>query len=656
MSNFVWPAVRVEASLARARTEWIVGNGAGAYASSTVALMHTRRYHGLLVAALAPPIKRAVIVSHFDTRLHVDQRVIELASHQFPGVPPSDGYKHLDRFNQDPLPRWTYSVVGAELEMTLALVRGHNALVMRYVWAGPNPISISVRPLLALRSHHNLTHAHGAMIQRVQMRAQEVSVQPVRDLPQVVFKHSGSFVGTPDWWHRFEYLAEQDRGLDFQEDLWSPGVFRITLQPSVPQYLVAGLGFLPERKADDLMQECVAAIRECDPGPTRTWAVRNLAVAANLFRCDLCPVPAIVAGYPWFEIWGRHTFTSIPGLYLVTGRVQQAKAVVQGLIEKMGQGLVPNRLPDDGQSPEYHAADATLMLFGVARRLTELLGNDDHFGRDTLLPVLHSVFDTLRNGTVEGIHVTEDGLLAAGRHGTSLTWMNARVDNAPVTSRAGLPIELQALWSKGCDDLAWLADRYGNIELAKQAADTRNKAREAFARRFWCVETNYPYDVISESTAVNGAWTDASIRPNALMALSTDPSLFTHEQAVAIVERVESELLTSAGIRTLSFRDPAYIGTYTGRIRDRDLAYHQGTVWPFLFGALSRATCHTFPQDEERRQRLRALLEGMLSNQTALGQMPEVADGDAPHRPDGCVAFAPSVAEMLRVCVEDLNM
>lgn len=656
MSDFVWPSVRVEGKLARARTEWIIGNAAGAYASSTVALMHTRRYHGLLVAALAPPLKRTVIISHFDTRIHDGNREIELASHQFPGVPPKDGYRHLHQFNQDPQPRWTYAIGNSQLEQTLALVRGRNALVMRYAWAGPHAIAISVRPLLALRPHHGLTHAHGAMIQRVQMRPREVTVRPVRELPQVVFQHHGVFVGTPDWWHRFEYLAEQDRGLEFQEDLWSPGVFRITLEPGDPQYLVAGLGSLPESEAADLMHDAAESARSRDPGPSRSWSIRNLSIATDLFRCDLSPIPAVIAGYPWFEIWGRHTLLSIPGLYFATGAIQEAKAVIEALIDRMRDGLVPNRLPDDGLPAEYHAADATLMLFIVARQLIERLPADDPFGAETVFPALKDSFAAIRSGTTGDIRLTEEGLFAAGSQGTSLTWMDARVDGVPVTSRAGVPVELQGLWTKACDDLAFLAERYEDPPLAEVAAQARDVARAAFARRFWCAETNYPYDVVSESSAADSSWADPSIRPNALLALASDPELFKHEQAVAIVERVEADLLTTAGVRTLSPRESAYRGTYAGKMMDRDRAYHQGTAWPFLVGALSRAIRNTFPGDVERRQRLRATVEGMLSNQVAVGQMPEVADGDPPHRPDGCVGFAPSVAELLRVLVEDLEL
>ncbi len=655
MSDPIWPHVHVDGRLSHARDEWIVGNGAGAYASSTVALMHTRRYHGLLVAALEQPIKRAVIVSHFDTRIHDGRTDHALASHQFPAVPPKEGYRLLAHFHQDPLPRWTYEVGDGQLEKTLALVRGCNALVLRYSWTGPRPVAMSLRPLLALRSHHGLTRAHGAMIQRVQMRTREVSVQPIRNLPPVIFRHSGVFVGTPDWWHRFEYLAEQDRGLDFQEDLWSPGVFRIQLEPGVPHTILTGLGELPDGEEPDLLDQAADAIRSCDPGPSRCFAVRRLAIAADLFRADDCPTPSIIAGYPWFEVWGRHTLSCLPGLYLATKRATDAKAILDGLVRRMRDGLVPNRVPDDGRPAEYHEADATLMLFGVSRLVADSLPDDDSYVIDALLPRLRAAFEAIVAGNVEGIRVTPDGALAAGSHGTSLTWMDARVDSIPVTSRAGLPVELQAYWSRGCDDLARLADRGGNSDLASRARACRDAARKVFAERFWCERTSFPYDVVSDG-APDHAWADASVRPNALIALSVDPALFTRDQAVTIVERVERDLVTPAGIRTLAPGEPSYQGTYAGTIKDRDRAYHQGTAWPFLFGALARAIRHAYPGQPDRLDQLRQPLEELIENQLALGQVPEVADGDPPHRPDGCIAYGPSVAELLWVFVRELGL
>jgi predicted glycogen debranching enzyme len=317
---------------------------------------------------------------------------------------------------------------------------------------------------------------------------------------------------------------------------------------------------------------------------------------------------------------------------------------------------VPNRLPDDGSAAEYHAVDATLMLFESSRRMAEAIGTADAFVTSTILPALAGIFAALHAGTRDGIHVTAEGLLAAGGLGTSLTWMDARVDGKPVTSRSGLPVEIQAMWSRACDTLAWLAAEAGDAGLAESARVARDKAREAFRARFWCDKTGYPYDVVSEVPGGAFAFADPAIRPNALIALAFEPSMFTEQQAQSIIAVVERELLTTAGIRTLSPNDPQYQPSYSGGVAERDGAYHQGTAWPFLVGTYSRAVRNTYPQDTGRAAAVRALIEGILGNILALGQVPEIADGDAPHRPNGCVAQAASVAELLRALIEDLKL
>lgn len=657
MTDSIWPCVHVNGDLSKARIEWILGNGIGAYASSTVALMHTRRYHGLLIAPLAAPLRRTVILSHFDTRAHHPDGDVDLSSHQFPGVLPKQGYQHLVWFYQDPLPRWLYELHGDTLEQTIALVRGANALVMRYLWQGPQPLLISARPLLGLRCHHCLTHAHGAMIQRVSMRPNEVHVQPISELPPIAFRHMGMFIGSPDWWHRFEYLAEQDRGLEFQEDLWSPGAFRLTLQPGVAQYLVVGLGGLPEGAADELMKQAEQALIACDPGENRPNCVRKLFVAADLFRADLAPQPAIIAGYPWFEIWARHTLAALDGLYLQTGRAQQAKQIVEGLLAHLQNGVLPNRLPEDGQPPDYNGADGALLLMVMSRKLVQALDPSDPFICSTLLPAMSGIFDSHLAGTINNIHVSHQGLLASGTPNvTSLTWMDARINNKPVTSRAGLAIELQAMWTKGCDNLVWLAERCGDTQLARRAADARDTARQAFPKRFWEEGATYPYDVVSESDQPPHAWAIASVRPNALIALAIDPCLFTDEQARMILHGVEQQLMTDVGLRSLSPFDPQYQPNYSGGVDQRDGAYHQGTVWPHLIGVLSTVTLRLYPNDEQRKIRLRNMIENALDNQLALGQVPELAQAEPPHRADGCTAFSCSVGELLRVLVADLAL
>lgn len=649
-----WPSVTVSGQLERAGIEWLHANGAGAYASSTVAQMHTRRYHGLLVAALDPPRGRHVILSHVDAVLEVEGARYELATHQFPSVPPTGGYRWLERFDQDPLPRWTWALGSARLEQTCALVRGKNAVVLKYTWHGPTPMQLSLRPLLAMRPFHSLMREHGSMIHSVELRQGEVRVRPVPSLPRVVFGHSATFIGSPDWWRRFEYLVEQNRGLDFEEDLWTPGVFSLSLQPGQSSYLVVALDALPTRPASELLDEAAIAIAANDPGPRYKPTLRRLAIAADAFRADAAPKPGIVAGYPWFEVWGRDTLISLPGLYLVPDRLDEARAVLRSIIAPMEDGLVPNRLPDEGKATEFHTADATLWLFEAARLYAERAGLSDAFVQGELLHALRDAFEAALAGTRHGIHVTDEGLFAAGDEGFALTWMDARVGDWVVTPRAGLPVELQALWARACDTLALLAHAAGDEALASRAKAAHARALFAFRGRFWCEETGYPYDVVSIDPAGDDAWADASIRPNAVIALAIEPRLFEAGQAASLLEVAKRELVTPAGLRTLAPGAEGYVGRYMGGVRERDAAYHQGTVWPYLLGFYVRAARRQRPNDAELAAELEALVESAAGNALALGQVPEIADGKAPHKPRGCFAQAWSVAELLRALAWDL--
>jgi predicted glycogen debranching enzyme len=319
----------------------------------------------------------------------------------------------------------------------------------------------------------------------------------------------------------------------------------------------------------------------------------------------------------------------------------------------MRGGLVPSRLPDDRNDAEYDAADATLWLFEAARLYAEQAPYGDAFLAGDLFDALTTAFDAAEKGTAHGIHVSEEGLFAAADPGFALTWMDAKVGDFVVTPRAGLPVELQALWARGCDTLANLAESLDRSEIAARARQAHRRAVEAFRRRFWCDATGYPYDVISEADGP-GSWQDPAIRPNAVIALAVEPRLFDPAQAAALVAVAERDLLTPVGLRTLSPRSPAYRPRYGGGVKERDFAYHQGTVWPYLLGFFVRAAMARRPRDEVRRRALVRLVEQAAMNALAIGQVPELCEAEAPYRPDGCVAQAWSVAELLRALAWDL--
>ena len=653
-----WPFIETGSELGPAEKEWLHTNGAGAYSMSTIAMMHTRRHHGAFVAALAPPLGRHVIVSHAETNITVDddRRVYRLATHQFPNVAPTPGYRLLQSFAQDPLPRWTFRLGAHTLERTLCLARGKNAMIMGFTWRGKVPARVSLRPLMPLRPVDRLMVEHGAMNQVVMLRGGSVEVQPITELPPVAFKHDGVFMGSPDWWRRFEYLEDRGLGTAFQEDMWTPGVFELLLEPNRTAYLVAAVGALPLSSAADLQAEAREALLREDPGPSRPLSVRYLFVAAEQFCADAVERPVILAGYPWHAVYSRDLVMSVVGLHLVRGRLDLARRALATVLSQLRAGLLPETLFVPGRKRAKPVPDATLLLFEAARELRLRLPARDPLLKDQLFPALVRAFLRVRSRRKRFVWLSSDGLVANGAPSVGLTWMDAHIGPAPVTPRRGVAVELQALWSKGCETLARLAREYGHDRLAVLADSSMLAARAAFRARFWCHETDYPYDVVSEARDTAEAWADASIRPNALIALAVDPDLFDAWQARAILDRVRSDLLTPRGVRSLSPADAHYVGNFSGSSEERELAYHQGSAWTYLLGFYVRASLHFAPEDSELPAELRALIEGAIENNALLGQVSQLADGDLPYKPRGCPAQAASVAEMLRSLVLDLRL
>lgn len=650
----VWPRVETGGELEPAEREWLHTNGAGAYAMSTLALMHTRRYHGLLVASLEPPLRRYVIVSQLDTVLSSGQRTFRLATHQFPGVAATPGYRLLESFAQDPIPRWTFRLGRAVLESRLCLARGESATIMSYTWHGQRRARLSVKPLFAMRPMHEVTHEHGGMLQTVSMRHGEVGIQPVPELPTVVFGHSGVFMGSPDWWRRFEYSIDKSRAVNHQEDLWTPGTFELELEPGQTQYLIFGLERLPAQSGAECMARTCSELEALDPGERYSVTTRRLSVAAEQFRADACERKGIISGYPWLDLGTRDALISLPGLYLVTGRIEAAKGVLATISSAQSDGLLTRGIAETGAISPQLSADGSLWLFNATARLVEQTGPDDAFVRGALYPVLRAIFARVRGERRDVIWCTPDGLLANGTDsGTPLTWMDSRADGVAVTPRTELAVELQALWGRATSTLEMLAGHYGDQELADEAKVAGQALRAAFSRRFWCAETRYPFDCVSIAEDGPGSFRDGSIRPNALMALAIEPSLFTHWQAVAIIERVRERLLTPMGLRTLEPRHPDYRGDFRGPMHERRAAYHQGTCWVFLLGFFTRAALALDPNDFELQIELRHAIERLFDAGPVLGQVAQVASGDPPYHLGGCPAQAWSVAELLR-CMREI--
>lgn len=653
-----WPAVFVNGDLEAAEAEWLAANNLGAYSMSTVALMHTRRQHGLLVSHLAEDFHRHVVLSHLEMSLDVSGRTYSLSTHQFPNMAPTLGYRRLEAFTQDPLPRWVYRFPGGTIERTVSLVHNRQAVVIALSWSGKEPARLTMRPLMPMRRSDDLCHEHGGMLQKVTLRSGEVEVQPLAHLPAVLFQHDGVFMGFPDWWRKFEYLADRGRYEEFQEDMWSPGVFEFDLSSGTTRYLVVSVGSPPDADPAELVLDAAQRRLAADPSYhldqgtggkhlTIHPEVRALCVAAENFVFG--DGTAIVAGYPWLDVWSRDTLLAIPGIFLARGQEERARRSIRHLLRNMNDGFLVARTtcPEEERRA---CVDASLWLFPIGATVMSQSREDLEFCEATF-SALVAIFGRICSHRKEFAWLTPDGLLVNSAD-FALTWMEGSFGGKFYTPRHGLAVEFQALWVKACEVLAEEAERRGKFDLAQEARSRSEAARRAFTDTFWCRETNYPLDCLSEGREIAEASSDPAIRPNALIALSVAPNLFEPWQVSEILDKVEEKLLTRRGLRTLDPTDPSYIGNAGPAIEERAAASHQGAVWPHLLLFYVRARLRQNPGEASK---MRALVVEALKDGRALGHIGQIADGDEPQRFWGIPACAMSTGMLLEAFVVELG-
>jgi len=627
--------------------EWLETNGIGGFSSSTIYGLNTRRYHGLLTAATKPPVGRFVLLSKLEETLLIDGRRYELSSNQYPGVIHPQGFKYQTGFRLDPFPVFTYEIEGVRLDKSVFMVQGENTTVVQYELKNTDhaDIRLEIRPLIAFRDYHSTTHVNDALNAHVETEPGLTTFRPYSDLPALHLAHDPAAIDTNGFWYRnFEYAVEQERGLDFTEDLFNPCTLTFEMNSRTRVNILASTA--QHRASDaDTYRKAELERRSTD----KTDLVTVLTTAADQFIVSRERGETVIAGYHWFADWGRDTMIALPGLTLVNGRWDIAKHVLTGFSKYVDRGMLPNRFPDAGEAPEYNTVDATLWFFEAVRSFVQYTG-DYEFVRTSLYSVLQDIIEWHVKGTRYRIHVDDDGLLFSGEPGVQLTWMDARVGDRVVTPRYGKPVEIQALWYNALRVMEELAGTFSEPDAKQEYGAMADKARTSFNALFWNEQTGCLYDV------VNGEIRDASIRPNQVIALSLTNTMVAKDRAVSILSVVERELLTPRGLRTLSPSDPNYIGRYEGAPGTRDGAYHQGTVWPWLMGPFITASVKTLGREAGRRLAV-TWLENFQQhfNEACLGQVSEIFDGDAPHTPRGCVAQAWSVAELLRAIVEDID-
>jgi predicted glycogen debranching enzyme len=640
----------VEAAVQR---EWLETNGLGGFASSTILGLNTRRYHGLLTAAIRPPVGRLVLLAKLEETLIVDGQRFDLSANQYPGVIHPQGQQHLQRFRLDPFPVFTYTVAHLELEKSVFMVHGENTTVIQYAVratsgdASPHPqrCQLEVRPLMAFRDYHSTTHRNDALDTRVQMETTLATVAPYGGLPALHCAHDADTIDpVGEWYDHFEYAVERERGFDDWEDLFNPFVLRFDLRQRAQAAIIAST----ERR--DI--RCAPAYRQAETArrqamlaaaPSSDDLVRTLVAAADQYIVSRGQHQTVIAGYHWFSDWGRDTMIALPGLTLVTGRVEVAKSLLLTFAQHVDRGMLPNRFPDAGATPEYNTVDAALWFFEAIRAVWQRTGDDAWLRQ--LYDVLTDIIAWHVQGTRYGIGMDEDGLLRAGEDGVQLTWMDVKIGDWVVTPRRGKPVEIQALWYNALRLMAQWAHTQGDAAGQQRYGTLADQAGQSFNRLFWHEAADCLYDVVDGDTR------DGAIRPNQILAVSLPYSMLAPETAQRVVATVERELLTPYGLRSLSPHDPHYRGRYEGDPASRDATYHQGTVWAWLMGPFITAYLRVSGDTEAARQQARQWLTGFRTHlhHAGLGHIAEIFDGDAPHQPRGCIAQAWSVAEVLRV-------
>ena len=640
------------------RREWLETNGLGGFSSSTIVGLNTRRYHGLLVAATKPPVGRLVLLSKLEETLLIDGRRFDLSANRYPGVIHPQGFHYLKQFHLDPFPVFTYEVEGIEMVKSVFMIHGENSAVIHYALRKnnrpevPKNLRLEIRPLIAFRDYHGTTHENGVIDPAVQESSGLASVTPYHGLPSLHLAHNAiELQKTGDWYRNIEYDAERERGLDCSEDLFNPFALCFDLRMRRQASIIASTERRDVAQAVEYRRAEITRRRKAlVASPIEDGFAQSLAAASDQYLVSRGEDKTVIAGYHWFGDWGRDTMIALPGLTLPTGKYEVARSILRTFAKHVDQGMLPNRFPDADEMPEYNTVDASLWFFEAARAYLAYT-SDLEFVHYELYPRFAEIISWHARGTRYGIKVDPSGLLASGEVGVQLTWMDAKVGDWVVTPRRGKPVEIQALWYNALCIMEDLASSFGDEAARKRYRHMATVAHWSFNRLFWNEDLGCLYDV------VNGGPPDSSIRPNQIFAVSLPHSMLSPDRARRVVEKVEEHLLTPFGLRSLAPSDPQYHGCYTGGPPDRDGAYHRGTVWSWLLGPFITAYIKVNGKSEEARRQAQAWLCPLESHlaEAGLGHISEIFEGDAPHRPCGCIAQAWSVAEILRVYFEDVR-
>ena len=664
--------------------EWLLTNERGSYASSTIIGCNTRGYHGLLIGSLRPPVNRVMALANCLEMVIFKEGVFNFSTFEFSDKFAPAGFTFLKQFRLDTGAHFGYELEKLKLTKSVYLLRDTDTVALVYDFTSvQEPAGFVLRPFVGLRDFHTLQKSYAPLCSKWLGDGLLVRHDIPGSCQLFLSCPSMNFEEDRQWWFNFIYRNDRERGQDFTEDLWTPGFFknridsptRIVLWASLlscvmrdaycekknTQYAIRNTQYDVQtvreslRRHQENIKRKANSIKGSNRCLMRKSRIENresrfetLCLAADQFitkrQTDGNFRTTILAGYPWFADWGRDAFIALPGLLLSTGRFDEAKSVLTTFAAAVDEGMIPNRFDDRGDTTYFNSVDASLWFINAAFQYLDSTGDSKTFMQE-LMPTIRWIIDSYHKGTRFGIRAEADGLITAGNNETQLTWMDAKYDGVAFTPRCGKAVEVNALWYNSlCLLTGFYASR--NTENAKHYKSMADKVRVSFCELFWNESKGYLNDCIWPDGSA-----DESLRPNQIFAVSLVFSPLLPQQQKSVVDAVQKELLTPYGLRTLNPAAADYKGTYTGPQQQRDEAYHQGTVWPYLIGPFIEGFLKVNEFSRESKRKAAEFIQPLLQHLVedgCLGSVSEIFDGDSPHKPGGCIAQAWSVAELIR--------
>ncbi len=627
--------------------EWILANGLGDYASGTIPYCNTRKYHGLLVVNLPKLGGRHVLLSTTEDSLIGANKEFFFSTRKHPDMYFPRGHEYLQSVNINDWPQFHYRIADLNITRELVLVRNKSLLLMKYEAQCEHSIPeliLRIKPLLAYRHFHSLIHKNDEVQNALEIRTDGLCISPYAHMPSLFMKAKGQVqIDTnSDWYYNVEYFVEAERGFPHKEDLYKPAFFDFSLKLNEPIYLAAGI--------DEIYEDLEELWHSETEGRTNLVQVADDLIGqltrqgASFMITPPQGLLEVLAGYHWFDAWGRDAFISLPGLTFCAGRLSKGKRILYSATKSIRNGLVPNIFGASEDSHAYNSVDASLWYVWAAQKLLQHMPEEEQWFHENIWPAIKGIIEAYMGGKHPLIHMDEDGLIHAGNEHTQLTWMDAQVNGKPVTPRCGCPVEINALWYNALAFAEFLATRFG--EKTPVTAKYLRHMRVQFKQKFWVEYLGgYLGDVWHKEEL------DISVRPNQIFAVSLPYPILEDDLQAHVVECVRNKLLTPFGLRTLSPTHPLYCPVYGGSPEQRDGAYHQGTVWTWLLGHYTEALLRTAWDIEGAATSLLDTITPLFTEHfldAGIGTLSEIFDASAPHRPDGCISQAWSVAEVLR--------